>query len=252
MTLRSLFTAKRIPSLPFETDGFLTADGTKLEIGFIRHSSLIMLFDGRTIYIDPLTEHTNFNLLPKADAIIVTHEHYDHFDPEAIVAVLKEGTVVITNHPTAELLVKHHKISEATRGDNPAPEIRPLHNGERAIVDSYMEIEAVPAYNTSSGRNKYHPKGRDNGYIMRLGGSVIYVAGDTEHIPEMKSFGDIDIAFLPVNQPYTMTIEQAAEAAKVLRPVMLYPYHFGESDVRKLFMMLNGKCNTEVRIRHMP
>ena len=114
-----------------------------------------------------------------------------------------------------------------------------------------LKIEAVPAYNTTEGRSRFHPKGRDNGYILTLGGKRIYIAGDTEDTPEMKQLKDIEIAFLPMNQPYTMTPAQVAAAAKAFRPSVLYPYHFDDTDVSELVNLLKGESDIEVRIRQM-
>ena len=97
-----------------------------------------------------------------------------------------------------------------------------------------MKLEAVPAYNTTPGRDKFHPKGRDNGYILTLGGTRIYIAGDTEDIPELNQVKDIDIAFLPVNQPYTMTPQQAIRPTQIIKPHIFYPYHSGETDINYL------------------
>mgnify|MGYP000205328422 CR=1 FL=1 len=112
------------------------------------------------------------------------------------------------------------------------------------------EDRAVPAYNTTPGRDKYHPRHRDNGYILTFDGLRVYIAGDTEDIPEMKDLKDIDIAFLPVNQPYTMTVPQAAKAAKMFSPKILYPYHYGDTKIGELKDALKGS-GIDVRIREL-
>ena len=124
-----------------------------------------------------------------------------------------------------------------------------LKNGGRAQVREDVSIEAVPAYNTTPGREKFHPKGRDNGYILTLGGFRIYIAGDTEDIPEMAAVTDIDVAFLPVNQPYTMTPEQAANAARTIRPKVLFPYHYSQTPIQRVADLLAGS-GIDVRIRN--
>ena len=124
-----------------------------------------------------------------------------------------------------------------------------LKNGDKVKVANDITIEAVPAYNTTPGREQFHPKGRDNGYILTLDGMRIYIAGDTEDIPEMTNIKDIDIAFLPCNQPYTMTIEQAANAAKIIKPKVLFPYHYNDTPVNKLFPLL-AKEGIKVLIRN--
>lgn len=123
-----------------------------------------------------------------------------------------------------------------------------LANGDKAEVCENITVEAVPAYNTTAGREKFHPKGRDNGYILNVEDLRIYVAGDTEDIPEMADLKDIDIAFLPCNQPYTMTVEQLVKAAKTIRPKVLFPYHYNDTPVRKVTMFLGGS-GIDVRIR---
>jgi L-ascorbate metabolism protein UlaG (beta-lactamase superfamily) len=112
-----------------------------------------------------------------------------------------------------------------------------------------IKVEAVPAYNTTQGRTQFHPKGRDNGYILTIDGLRIYIAGDTEDIPKMKDIKDIDIAFLPCNQPYTMTPEQLIKAARTIKPKVLFPYHYGQTDVSGIPGQLKGD-GIDVRIRH--
>ena len=121
-------------------------------------------------------------------------------------------------------------------------------NGQNFLLGD-IKVEAVPAYNTTEGRQQYHPKGRDNGYILTLDGLRIYIAGDTEDIPEMADIKDIDIAFLPCNQPYTMTPEQLVRAAKTIKPKVLFPYHYGQTDVSSIPNMLKDEA-IDVRIRH--
>ena len=124
-----------------------------------------------------------------------------------------------------------------------------MKNGDILQITPEIKLEAVPAYNTTPGRDKFHPKGRDNGYILTVGGTRIYIAGDTEDIPEMKQIKNIDIAFLPVNQPYTMIPEQAIQSAKIIQPHILYPYHYGDTDINKVKDGLKNEKEIEVRIR---
>ena len=109
-----------------------------------------------------------------------------------------------------------------------------MENGERGNLPGRVIIVAVPAYNISSGHEQFHPKGNGNGYVLSLDGFRIYIAGDTEDIPEMAQLEDIDLAFLPVNQPYTMTVEQCVRAAKSFMPKVLIPYHFSQTDISSL------------------
>lgn len=218
----------------FETDKFTTKDGGELVITFIKHGSLQLTFNGHNIQVDPVSEYADYTAFPKADIILITHEHGDHLDPKAIGAVEKESTILITNEVGSKIL---------DRGTV-------MKNGDKLTPTNYLTLEAVPAYNTTPGREKFHPRHRDNGYILTLGGTRIYIAGDTEDIPELKDLKDIDIAFLPVNQPYTMTVPQATHAAEMFSPKILYPYHYGDTKVEELKEKLKG-CGVEVRIRGM-
>lgn len=222
-------------ALPFETDSFITQEGKKLEITFIKHGSLMLSYEGHVIQIDPVSAYADYTRFPKADLILITHEHSDHLDLKAIAAVEKEGTVIVANAASRQLIGKGEVMK----------------NGEKLQPFPYLNLEAVPAYNTTPGRDKFHPKGRDNGYILTIGGSRIYIAGDTEDIPEMEMLRGIDIAFLPVNQPYTMTVSQAVHAAEMIRPAILYPYHYGDTRVGDLKDQLKNLSGTEVRIRQL-
>lgn len=219
----------------FPADTFQTKDGKPLEITFIKHASLILNYDGNIIYVDPVSEYAGYKDMPRAGLILITHEHGDHFDPAAINDISTPETVIIANPSSREKLGKGVSMQ----------------NGERLQPAPRVEIEAVAAYNTTPGREAYHPEGRDNGYILTLGGLRIYIAGDTEDIPEMHNLKSIDIAFLPVNQPYTMTVPQAAHAAAMVNPAVLYPYHYGDTDIDKLTEALKNAPGIEVRIRQM-
>ncbi len=215
----------------FERDTFKTPVG-QLTITFIGHASLMFEIQGKTIHVDPWNKLADYTKLPKADIILITHHHPDHLDTNAIESLSKDSTQIILTSAAFDMLKKGTVMI----------------NGDKKIIDE-VEIEAVPAYNTTEGRDKYHPKDRDNGYILTIGKKRIYIAGDTENIPEMASIKNIDIAFLPMNQPYTMLPEQVANASKKIKPKILYPYHYGDSDVTKLKALLAKNRNIEVRIR---
>ena len=220
----------------YETDTFKTKDGHTLTIEFIKHGNLSISFEGHIIQIDPAGMFADYSKMPKADLILITHEHPDHFDAKAIATLEKTGTKIITNASTRKLLGKGIVMK----------------NGGKLKPFPYLQLEAVPAYNTTAGREKFHPKGRDNGFILTIGGLRIYIAGDTEDIPEMSQLKNIDIAFLPVNQPYTMTVDQAVKAAKIINPHILYPYHYGETNVKEIAPKLKSVTpKIEVRIRQM-
>lgn len=220
----------------FEKDVFETSEG-ELEITFIGHGSLLITHRGKSIYIDPFGKLADYSVLQKADLILLTHAHRDHLDPEAIAQIRTADTIVVLPEICASA------IEDGVI----------MKNGEAAVIEG-LNIEAVPAYNIIHKRDDgtpFHPKGEGNGYILTFGDKRMYVAGDTENIVEMHSLKEIDIAFLPMNLPYTMTPEMAADAAKSFKPSILYPYHFGETKTAKLTALLENDGNIEVRIRQM-
>ena len=211
----------RLPVTTSNMDIYLTPDGRNMEIQPLIHASLRIKYDGKEIEIDPVgtlgNRTTDYSKFPKADLILVTHEHHDHLDPNAIKTLSKNDTIVIANPNSAEIL--GYGIA--------------MKNGDKRSIDG-IEIQAVPAYNVSPDRLQFHPKGRDNGYVLNIGGLKIYIAGDTEVIPEMSALKDIDIAFLPCNLPYTMTPDQLIDAAGIIKPKVLYPYHYGTTDLSSI------------------
>ena len=219
----------------YEVDTFTTPGGKEVKFHALMHSSIRIEYDGREIEIDPcgkLRERTvDYTAMPKADILLVTHEHFDHYDSTTIGLLTAEKTQLVMNRRCVEMY-----------GDGIA-----MKNGDRLQLADDISLEAVPAYNTTEDHLQFHPKGRDNGYILTLDGLRSYIAGDTEDIPEMGSLGDIDIAFLPCNQPYTMTPEQLVNAAKMVNPKVLFPYHYGETDVSEIPAQLP---DIDVRIRH--
>ena len=211
-----------------------TTDG-ELAITCVGHGSLLFSWSGITIHVDPWSRQGDYESMPDADIILITHHHRDHLDGEAIRAVQKDETVTILTRSCAD------KGFDGLVMDN----------GDSMTVMG-IPIRAVPAYNIEHKRedgSPYHPKGDGNGYLIRFAETVVYVAGDTEPIPEMADLGKVDIAFLPMNLPYTMSPEMAAEAARLIRPRILYPYHYGETDTNELVEMLAGTPEIEVRIR---
>ena len=213
------------PVSTYGVERFITPSGEPVDISLIKHGSLELRFRGLSIQVDPVSglgKPTDYAAeFPKADFILVTHEHGDHLDKVAIDALAKEDTHIVMNESVAELL--------RWRGYG---EI--MHNGDESDLADGILLEAVPAYNYTEGHLQFHPKGRDNGFVLTLDGLRIYIAGDTEDIPEMAEIKDIDIAFLPVNQPYTMTVEQCVKAANMIKPKVLIPYHFGQTDLSGL------------------
>jgi L-ascorbate metabolism protein UlaG (beta-lactamase superfamily) len=220
----------------YETDTLKSAKGT-IVISFLGHGSVILEFEGKVIYVDPVSRYADFSKMPKADLILITHEHGDHLDSAAIEGCRTGKTMVLCTEAC---------VPKARGGSV-------MRNGETQTI-SGVKVEAVPAYNLIHVRSEgvpYHAKGTGNGYVLTLGGKRIYTAGDTENIPEMSKLGTIDVAFLPMNLPYTMTPEMVAEAAKRIQPKILYPYHFGKTDTALLVNLLKDEKVIEIRIRKM-
>lgn len=230
-----IFVSANICAGNYEKDRFTTPEGKILEVTFIKHGTLMLNYDGQVIHIDPVSDYADYTQMPKADLILVTHEHGDHLDMKAINDSRKNDTRIISNKGAYKTIQKGETMS----------------NGDKKQVTPYLFLEAVPAYNITPGREQFHPKHRDNGYILNMGGMRVYIAGDTEDIEEMKDLKDIDIAFLPVNQPYTMTPEQGARAANMFNPKILYPYHYGETKIEELEALLSDNPEIEVRIRQL-
>ena len=220
---------------PYEVDVFKTKSGKTLKFHALAHSSIRVEYEGQEIQIDPVMKMGNktidYAAMPKADYLFVTHEHGDHFDKEAIKTLSDAETQLIMNGRCVEM----YGAGKAMK------------NGEKVELAKDFTVEAVPAYNITEGRTQFHPQGRDNGYILTIDGMRIYIAGDTEDIPEMECIKNIDIAFLPCNQPYTMTTEQVVKVAKTIQPKVLFPYHYGQTDVSTIPSQLPG---IDVRIRH--
>lgn len=234
MGLFSFFGCGKKPVYP--TDTVTTREGGALTFHFYAHASLCIEWNGKRIYIDPVMEHAAYDDLPKADIVLVTHHHSDHFDRRAVDELTTRTSEVVCDRTSAEAFEMNCHT------------MRP---GSVATPSVGIKIEAVAAYNTSEGHLQFHPKAREDcGYILTIEGTRIYIAGDTELTKEMKALKHIDIAFLPVNQPYTMTVEQAVEAVKAIKPTLFYPYHYGQveqkTDLEKLQADLEGI--TEVRI----
>jgi L-ascorbate metabolism protein UlaG (beta-lactamase superfamily) len=220
----------------FEIDTIKTSAGD-LKISFIGHGTLIFNFGGKAIHVDPYSAVADYTTLPRADVVLLTHEHPDHFDLKALDPIRTEKTVFVLTEACAKQ-VQGGMV---------------MMNGDVKTVEG-LKIEAVPAYNIVHKRETgqpFHPKGSGNGYIITFGDKRVYIGGDTENIPEMNTLKNIDIAFLPMNLPYTMTPDMVADAARSFKPKVLYPYHFGETDTAKVVNLLKGTPEIEVRIRKM-
>ena len=220
----------------FQSDVLPTSAGD-LKITFVGHGSLMFAYQGAVIHVDPYGKLADYTKLPKADLLVITHEHPDHLDAATITTLRTTNTAVVLTAACS---------AQVTGGTV-------LKNGEVQTVKG-VRIEAVPAYNLVHKRNDgtpFHPRGAGNGYLFTFGDRRVYVAGDTENTPEMKALTGIDVAFLPMNLPYTMTPEMVADAARAFKPKILYPYHYGETDPSKLTELLKNDTAIEVRIRRM-
>lgn len=215
----------------------LSTSAGDLTISFIGHGTLMFVLGERVVHVDPVSREADYSTLPDADLILITHEHGDHLDPAAVDQIMKAETQVVVSTSCADQIEGAMVMA----------------NGDAATVAGFG-VEAVPAYNIVNLRGEgmpYHPKGSGNGYIITFGDTRVYVAGDTEDTPEMRALKNIDVAFLPMNLPYTMTPEMVAEAAKAFRPRILYPYHFGQTDTNELVRLLADEKDIEVRVRDM-
>ncbi len=227
----------------FERDEFETREGS-LTITFIGRSALIFHFQEKTIHVDPVMREADYTKLPAADLVLITHEHHDHFDVQAIETIATPETDILCPERCAGDLKKCTII-----------------NNHEAINIRGVFVESIPAYNIvhmRHGDTPFHPRGHGNGYILVFGGLSVYVAGDTENIPEMKRLENIDIAFLPMNQPVTMSPEMVEDAIRAFMPKVFYPYHYGdtamkwgETDPNIIIERLADLKEVEVRIRKM-
>jgi L-ascorbate metabolism protein UlaG (beta-lactamase superfamily) len=219
-----------------ETETLKTSAGD-LKITLVGHGSVMFEFGGKVIHVDPLAKMGDYAKLPQADLILLTHEHGDHLDMNALGYIRAEKTAIVLTQAAAEK-VKGGLV---------------MANGDVKTVDG-LKIEATPAYNVAHKRDTgepFHPKGRGNGYVITFGDRRVYVGGDTENIPEMKDLKDIDVAFLPINLPFTMTAAMVTDAAKSFKPKVLIPYHFdmGETDLPKLYELMKDVQGVEARVR---
>ncbi|MFX1571986.1 MAG: MBL fold metallo-hydrolase [Promethearchaeota archaeon] len=201
------------------------------------HGSIMFKFRGLVIHVDPISR-TDYSKYPQADLILITHHHGDHLESNLINRLKKTNTKIIGTELCGTQLTDYIVMK----------------NGDRREIEGLI-IEAVPAYNIVRERSlgvKFHPKGEGNGYIITFASKRVYIAGDTECIPEMKELRDIDIAFLPMNLPYTMTPDEVAECVKVIRPRIVYPYHQGKTNPQELVDLLKDEKEIEVRVLSLP
>jgi L-ascorbate metabolism protein UlaG (beta-lactamase superfamily) len=207
---------------------FATAAGP-LEITPIQHASLILKAGGKVMYVDPA--QGSYDGLPQADYILITDIHGDHMAPAIVDKLRKPGTVILAPKAVADTVTGCTVVS----------------NGESKTIGAF-QVEAIPMYNLTADRLQFHTKGRGNGYVVAFGGKRLYFSGDTEGIPEMKALRNIDVAFVCMNLPYTMTPQEAAEAVRAFHPAVVYPYHYRGQDVTVFAKALAG-TGIDVRLR---
>ena len=209
---------------------FSTSAG-KLQLTPIQHASLMIQAGGKVMYVDPA--QGSYAGLPKADYILITDIHSDHMAPPIVEQLQKPGTVILAPKAVAATITAATVIS----------------NGESKTIGDF-KVEAIPMYNLKPAANGtiYHEKGRGNGYIVTYGGKRFYFSGDTEGIPEMRALRNIDVAFVCMNLPFTMTPEAAAEAVRAFHPAVVYPYHYRGSDTNAFAKALEG-TGIDVRLR---
>jgi L-ascorbate metabolism protein UlaG (beta-lactamase superfamily) len=210
----------------------LVTSGGDVTIEPLNHATLILSQGSHVLYIDPAK--VDFSTQKPPTGILITHAHPDHFDPDNLLKIAGKAPIIVT----AEIMGKLPDTLKA--------QATVMKNGDTGAIDG-IPLMAVAAYNTTADKLKFHPKGDGNGYVVSFGDKQIYVAGDTENTPEMEALTGIDVAFLPMNQPYTMTPEQAAEAVKAFKPKIVYPYHYKGTDPQA-FASLVGDA-AEVRLR---
>lgn len=201
-------------------------EGGEVVVHPVVHASLVLETPGGVIYVDPVAGAERFDALPAPDVILVTHDHGDHFDLETLSALAEAPLIV---NPTVFGELPDEMQARATV----------MANGDTGEILG-APIEAIPAYNITEDRLQFHPEGRDNGYVLTLGGMRFLIAGDTEDTPEMRALTDIHVAFLPMNLPFTMSVEQAADAVAAFRPDIVYPYHFRGSDVAEFARLVEA------------
>jgi L-ascorbate metabolism protein UlaG (beta-lactamase superfamily) len=236
-TLAALGLSTLLPRTVFAQsggDGYPTDNG-EIVIHPISHASLVMNVPGMVIYVDPVGGAAAHDGMEPPDLVLITHEHGDHYEAETLGAIVGDETRLITNPAVFDMLPDDLKAKAEA-----------LANGESTSVGD-LTIDAIPAYNMTEDRLQYHPEGRDNGYVLGIDGKRVYIAGDTEDIPEMRALEDIDIAFVPMNLPYTMDEAQAASGVGAFAPTHVYPYHYRGSDLDKFEELLTEEgVETEV------
>jgi len=230
-----LLTSSTLHAAALTGDTVATSRGD-LVIHPLNHATFVMGWNQQVIYVDPVGGAERFAGLPEATLILVTDIHGDHLNADTLQSL--PGTApIVAPAAVAE------KLPESLRARTTI-----LANGESRELAG-VSVTGVPMYNLTADRLKYHSKGRGNGYVLTLAGTRVYVSGDTEDIPEMRALRDIAVAFICMNLPYTMTVEQAADAVREFRPKICYPYHYRGSDVAHFKELVGADAGVDVRLR---
>ncbi|MEO5805045.1 MBL fold metallo-hydrolase [Devosia sp.] len=214
-------------------DTITTANG-ELVVHPVQHASLLLGWRDQVIYVDPVGGGALYGQLPSATAVVVTHANPDHFDVPTLEAVATGSIPLIVTQEVFDQLPDALKVNATV-----------MANGDEGSLNG-LSIAAIPAYNTTPDKTKYHPQGAGNGYLIKFADKIVYVAGDTEATPEMLALKNIDLAFIPINQPYTMTVQQAADAINTFKPKIAYPYHYKGTDISGLDALVGDEV--EVRL----
>ncbi len=218
-----------------EADQIETKNGN-LTVQPIQHGTLVLSWNGQDVYIDPTGGASAFEGLESPDVVLITHAHGDHMDPETLKALDTEEVKIVVPQSVADELP-----------DMFSDQLVILDNGENAS-QSGIDIKAVPMYNLPESDDAYHPKGWGNGYVLTFADKRVYISGDTEGISEMRSLENIDVAFVCMNLPYTMDVEQASDAVLDFAPEIVYPYHYRGQDTEKFKQMVIEK-NDDIEVR---
>ncbi|MFC1541106.1 MBL fold metallo-hydrolase [Candidatus Latescibacterota bacterium] len=218
----------------FKSDTIATSGGP-LTIMFLGHGSLMFTFNDHVMHLDPWGRVADYSKLPKADLALLTHQHADHLDPSALKQILTDDSTLIYTKTCSEKFPGGKIIS----------------NGEKTTFEG-IHIEAVPAYTGPVAEiGEPHPIGECNGYILTFGGKRIYIASETVYFPEMKQIDDIDVMFLAMDGVYNISPTEAVKIITIIKPKVIYPYHFANADLTPFIEAFKGNADIEVRIRDM-
>lgn len=225
------------PTTPAISGDAVATSQVDVVIHPVNHASFVMQWQGKLLYVDPVGGAAPYSELPPPQAIFITDIHGDHLNADTLKALVQTDTVIVAPQAVRDMLPA--ELQAVTQV---------LANGATASVAG-AGVEALPMYNLTAERLQYHAKGRGNGYVLTMGGKRFYIAGDTEDIPEMRQLRDIEVAFLPMNLPFTMTVQQAADAVREFKPKIVYPYHFRGSDLNEFTRLVGTDVGVEVRVR---